>query len=114
MLRDDCNWFGTEDDIEFTDTGIKLSWNNSCQFNLANPFPTILSRLVTRTEAIKRNSLLPFPEVKIVNELIKVSKENASEISLHPQMKQKIKLSKRKGQNWMALREVKGKNEYFD
>lgn len=45
---------------------------------------------------------------------MKVSKENASEISLHPQMKQKIKFSKRKGRNWMGLREVKGKNEYFD
>ena len=61
MLRDDNNWFGTEDDIEFTDTGLKLSWNNSCPFSLANPFPVILSKLVTRTEAVKRNSLLPFP-----------------------------------------------------
>lgn len=48
MLRSDSNWFGTEDDIEFTDSGIKLSWNNSCQFNLANPFPSILTRLVSR------------------------------------------------------------------
>ena len=29
-------------------------------------------------------------------------------------MKQKVKYSKRKGRNWMGLREVKGKNEYFD
>jgi hypothetical protein len=43
-----------------------------------------------------------------------VSKENASEISLHPQMKQKIKFSRRKGKDWMALREIKNKNEYFD
>ena len=43
-----------------------------------------------------------------------MSRENASEISLHPQMKQKVKYSKRKGKNWMGLREVKGKNEYFD
>ena len=66
-LREDCNLFGTEDDIEFTDSGIKLSWNNSCQFNLVNPFPAILSKLVTRTEAVKGNSLLPFPDVKAVN-----------------------------------------------
>ena len=52
--------------------------------------------------------------MKAVKELIKVCKENASEISLHPQMKQKVKFSKRKGKNWMGLREVKGKNEYFD
>ena len=49
MLREDANWYGTEDDIEFTDTGIKLSWNNSIQFNLANPFPNILAKLVNRT-----------------------------------------------------------------
>ena len=104
MLREDCNWFGTDDDIEFTDTGIKLSWNNSCQFNLVNPFPGILGKLVNRAEAVKGNSLLPFPEVKSVNELIKVCRENASEISLHPQMKTKVKLSKRKGKNWMGLR----------
>jgi hypothetical protein len=53
MLRTDCNWFGTEDDIEFTDTGIKLSWNNSCQFNLVNPFPTIIAKLSTRTQVSK-------------------------------------------------------------
>lgn len=64
MLRADCNWFGTEDDIEFTDTGLKLSWNNSCQFNLANPFPMLLPKLVARNE--KGNSLLPFPDIKVV------------------------------------------------
>lgn len=114
MLRTDLNWFGTEDDIEFTDSGIKLSWNNSCQFNLVNPFPTIIGKLVSRIEAAKGNSLLPFPEIKAINELIKICKENASEISLHPQMKQKIKFSRRKGKDWMGLREVKNKSEYFD
>lgn len=29
LLRLDCNWIGTIEDIEFTETGIKLSWNNS-------------------------------------------------------------------------------------
>jgi hypothetical protein len=61
MLRADCNWFGTEDDIEFTDTGLKLSWNNSCPFNLVNPFANMINKLVARTEATKTNSLLPFP-----------------------------------------------------
>lgn len=67
LLREDSNWFGTEEDIEFTDSGLKLSWNNSCQFNLVNPFPTILARLVARTEAQKGSSLLPFPEVKAIS-----------------------------------------------
>ena len=47
-------------------------------------------------------------------DLIKVSKENASEISLHPQMKKKEKNLKKKGKSWIALKEYKNKNEYFD
>lgn len=46
--------------------------------------------------------------------MIKVSKENASEIAMHPQMKTRIKYPKRKGKHWLGLREVKNKNEYFD
>lgn len=42
LLRSDLNWFGTDEDIEFTDTGIKLSWNNSISYNLVNPIPKIL------------------------------------------------------------------------
>lgn len=104
MLRADINWFGTQDDIQFTDSGLKFSWNNSCQFNLVNPLANIINKFVARVEASKGNSLLPFPEIKAINELIKISKENASEISLHPQMKQKIKLPKKKGKDWFALR----------
>lgn len=48
ILRADSTWFGNEEDIEFTDSGLKLSWNNGCQFNLINPFPTILARIVNR------------------------------------------------------------------
>ena len=33
---------------------------------------------------------------------------------MHPQMKNKIKYPRRKGKHWIALREVKNKNEYFD
>jgi|LakMenE01Jun11ns_1017448.scaffolds.fasta_scaffold8743252_1 hypothetical protein len=29
-------------------------------------------------------------------------------------MKTKIKFSRRKGKDWMGLREIKNKNEYFD
>lgn len=32
LLRAGLNWFGTEEDIEFTDNGIRLSWNNSIPF----------------------------------------------------------------------------------
>ena len=42
LLRSDCNWFGNEEDIEITDTGIKLSWNNGIGYNLVNPFPKII------------------------------------------------------------------------
>jgi hypothetical protein len=42
LLRSDCNWFGTDEDIEFTETGIKLSWNNGISYNLVNPIPKIL------------------------------------------------------------------------
>lgn len=34
LLRSDFHWFGTEEDIEITDSGIKLSWNNTIQFTL--------------------------------------------------------------------------------
>ena len=42
LLRGDCNWFGTQEDIQFTELGVKLSWNNSINFNLVNPIPKIL------------------------------------------------------------------------
>lgn len=32
LLRAGFNWFGTEEDIEFTDNGLKLSWNNSIPY----------------------------------------------------------------------------------
>ena len=33
LLRQGVNWFGDENDIEITDNGVKLSWNNSISFN---------------------------------------------------------------------------------
>ena len=32
MLRAGLSWFGTEQDIEFTENGLRLSWNNSIPF----------------------------------------------------------------------------------
>jgi hypothetical protein len=32
LMRQGINWFGTEEDIEFTDSGMKLSWNNSIPY----------------------------------------------------------------------------------
>lgn len=32
LLRAGVSWFGTEEDIEFTGNGLKLSWNNSIPF----------------------------------------------------------------------------------
>lgn len=29
LLKNYCLWVGTDEDIEFTQSGIKLSWNNS-------------------------------------------------------------------------------------
>ncbi len=45
LLRAGLEWFGTEEDIEFTENGLKISWNNSIPFETACPFPLILSRL---------------------------------------------------------------------
>ena len=83
-------------------------------YNLVNPFPKMIERIGIRVEKKGDTSLLPFPKSKVILDLINVSKENASEISLHPQMKKKEKVLKKKGKNWMALKEYKNKNEYYD
>jgi hypothetical protein len=49
----------------------------------------------------------------MMEDLIAVAKENASEISLHPILKKKDKIFKKKGKNWIAIRETKVKGEYF-
>ena len=68
LLRSDCNWFGTEEDIEFTETGIKLSWNNSISYNLVNPIPNLLERISSRPEGKAGDmNLLPFPKSKVMN-----------------------------------------------
>ena len=89
---------------------MKLSWNNGMGFNLVNPFPKMIERIAIRVEKKGDTSLLPFPKSKVIMDLINVSKENASEISLHPQMKKKEKVLKKKGKNWLALKEYKNKN----
>lgn len=42
-------------------------------------------------------NLLPFPKSKVMLDLIKVSQENASQISLNPHIKKKEKFAKKKG-----------------
>ena len=67
LLRSDCNWFGTEEDIEFTDGGVKLSWNNSIGYNMVNPIPKILERISMRPEDKAGDAnLLPFPKNKTI------------------------------------------------
>ena len=48
----------------------------------------------------------------MINDLIKVSQENASEMSLHPLLKKREKVFKKKGKNWIAIKEYKNKGEY--
>jgi hypothetical protein len=90
LLRADTNWFGTEEDIEFGSDGlIRLSWNNGIGFNLVNPIPAIIAKFSVRSTKDGPNSILPFPISKSLEELMRISKENASEISMNPQMKKK-------------------------
>ena len=65
LMKSGFNWFGTEEDIEFTDTGLKLSWNNSTHFDDESPFPVILSRLAGKLE-ITEQKILPFPKNKVL------------------------------------------------
>ena len=113
LLRAGINWFGTEEDIEFTDSGVKLSWNNSIPFESENPFPLILSKLAGKIE-VREQTILPFPKSKVVDDLINASSLNASEISLNVNMKKKEKVSKRRGKNWLGLRESKIDFEYYE
>lgn len=72
-----------------------MNYTNTC------PFPEMLTRLGIRTN---ESTILPFPKNKQLNDLIAVSKENASEISLHPILKKKDKLVKKKGKKWLGIR----------
>ena len=81
-----------------------MLYNENC------PFPEIIANIGLRTN---ESSILPFPKNKTLNDLINVSKENASEISLHPVLKKKEKLLKKKGKGWIAIKENKVKGEYF-
>ena len=85
---------------------MRLSWNNSVVYseNNPNPFPELLGNIAVRK---KQSSILPFPPNKMINDLIKVSTENASEISLHPLLKKRERVFKKKGKNWLAIKEYK-------
>jgi len=43
--------------------------------NNPNPFPELIAKLAVRTE---QQGVLPFPSSKMIQDLIKVSRENAS------------------------------------
>ena len=110
MLRAGVTWFGDEGDIEFTEAGLKLSWNNNLNFSEKTTIPDLITRIGVREN---QSSILPFPKNKPLNDLIAVSRENASEISLHPLLKKKDKAFKKKGRGWVAIRETKVKGEYL-
>jgi hypothetical protein len=73
MLRTGLCWSGTEADIDVTENGVKLSWNNSMIYseNNPNPFPELIDRLTNRRE---QSGILPFPPSKMIQDLIKVSR----------------------------------------
>ena len=48
LLRGGVTWFGDENDIEFTEGGLKLSWNNSMNFTEKTPIPDLLTRIGIR------------------------------------------------------------------
>jgi hypothetical protein len=108
LLRNGFYWSGTEADIDVTENGVKLSWNNSTIYseNNPNPFPELIAKLAVRTG---QEGILPFPLNKMLQDLIKVSSENASEMSLHPLLKKRDKVFKKKGKGWLGIREYKVK-----
>lgn len=48
LLRSGISWFGDENDIEFSDGGLKLSWNNSIPFTEKCVMPDLLTRISIR------------------------------------------------------------------
>ncbi len=48
-----------------------------------------------------------------MEDLIALSARNASEISLSPHLKKKEKISKKKGRNWICLKEYKNDFDYY-
>jgi hypothetical protein len=77
--------------------------------NNPNPFPELITRIAVRSDV---KSVLPFPTSKMIQDLIKVAQENASEMSLHPLLKKKDKIFKKKGNGWLAIKEYKSRGEY--
>lgn len=72
LLRSGLYWSGNEADVDVTENGLRLSWNNSMIYseNNPNPFPELITRIGTRTS---ESGVLPFPESKMIKDLIKVS-----------------------------------------
>ena len=69
--------------------------------NNPNPFPDMIDRIAVRKD---QSGILPFPVNKMITDLAKVSRENASEMSLHPLLKKRDKVFKKKGKSWLAIK----------
>lgn len=85
-MRNGLTWYGNQGDIQITENGVKLSWNGSVAYSEKSQIQDILKRISERDVS---STILPFPPNKMMNDLIAVSTENASEISLHPLLKKK-------------------------
>lgn len=102
LMRDGVRWFGGFGDIDITETGVKLSWNGA-EIKQENPIPKLIERLNARDPA-EEKGLLPFPKNRQILELAKVAEEGALEMSIHPLLKKRDKVFKKKGKGWIALK----------
>ena len=57
--------------------------------------------------------MLPFPKSRVLEDLIALSSQSASEIALSNHMKKREKQSKKRGRNWLCLKEYKNDFEYY-
>jgi hypothetical protein len=70
LLRNSGKWSGNFNDIDITDSGLKLSWNGSEP--LISPVPKLIERISVR-DPTEDKGLLPFPPSRQINDLIKIS-----------------------------------------
>ena len=57
--------------------------------------------------------MLPFPKSRVLEDLIALSSQSASDIALSNHMKKREKQSKKRGRNWLCLKEYKNDFEYY-
>lgn len=77
VLRSGGRWVGGFSDIDITESGLKLSWNGCDISTEDNPIPKLVEKLTAR-DSSEEKGLLPFPDNKQLQDLVKVSNENAS------------------------------------